>query len=133
MKIFVSYRFTGEDPNELEQTIGKIAASLRSAGHEVYSSLEDEQWFREKKRTNKEIMEHAFQQLNTSNLLLAFIRSNDKSEGMLVEIGYAIAKGKRFALALKNGVSTTSIAQMAEPFIEFDNLDDLCDKLKTAF
>ncbi len=131
MKIFLSYRFTGEDPAELKESLGKILATLRVGNkHEVYCSFEDELWFREKNRTNKEIMEHAFQKLDNSDLLLAYIKSDEKSEGMLVEIGYVVGKGKPFALALKRGVKTTSIQQMANPLIEFDTLDDLCEKLK---
>jgi nucleoside 2-deoxyribosyltransferase len=52
---------------------------------------------------------------------------------MLVEIGYALAKGKPFALALRSGVDTTSISQMAEPLIMFESLDELLGKLKEAF
>jgi nucleoside 2-deoxyribosyltransferase len=74
-------------------------------------------------------MEHAFRNLDECDFLLAYIKSDEKSEGMLVEIGYFIGKGKPFALALKRGVKTTSIAEMAEPLIEFDDLDDLCEKL----
>lgn len=133
MKIFLSYRFTGEDPVELNTNLGAIISTLRGAGHDVYCSIEDEAWFREKRHTNKEIMEHAFQNLDLCDLLLAFIKSDDKSEGMLVEIGYFMGKGKPVALALKQGVKTTSLAEMANPLIEFTDLDDLCSKLPNLF
>jgi nucleoside 2-deoxyribosyltransferase len=129
MKIFLSYRFTGEDPVELQKNLSAIIQTLRGGGYEVYCSIEDEAWFREKKHTNKEIMEHAFKIIDECDLLLAYIKSDEKSEGMLVEIGYFIGKGKPFALALKRGVKTTSIAEMAKPLIEFDALEDLCEKL----
>lgn len=129
MKIFLSYRFTGEDPVQLPITLGALIGSLRTAGHEVYCSIEDEAWFQEKKRTNKEIMDHAFAELDSSDVLLAYINSDEKSEGMLVEIGYGIAKGKKFALAVKDGVKTTSIAQMADPLIMFADTEDLSQKL----
>lgn len=131
MNILIAYRFTGEDPVELGETLGKIAGTLRSAGHYVYCSIEDETWFRAEKRTNGDIMRHAFEQLNNSDIVLAFVRSDEKSEGMLLEVGYAMGKGKRIALALKRGVKTTSIQDMADPVIEFDSVDDLCEKLKT--
>lgn len=130
MKIFLSYRFTGEDPNELKVTLGAITGALREGGHTVYCSFEDEAWFREKKHTNKEIMEHAFQKLDGAEMILAFVKSDEKSEGMLLEIGYMVGKGKSFALAIKNGVKTTSIKEMANPLIEFETIDDLCEKLK---
>lgn len=132
MKIFLSYRFTGEDPAELSTNLGAIMKTLRECGHEVYCSIEDEAWFREKKHTNKEIMEHAFKNLDECDLLLAFIKSDEKSEGMLVEIGYFLGKGKPVALALKQGVKTTSLAEMATPLIDFSDLNNLCEKLSVT-
>lgn len=127
--IFLSYRFTGEDINELTETLGKILAALRSVGHTVYCSIEDEKWFRENNRTNKEILKHALERLDKSDIILAFVKSDQKSEGMLLEIGYMMAKGRSFALALKRETKTTFLAELAEPLIEFDSIDDLCDKL----
>lgn len=132
MNIFLSYRFTGEDPKELDETLGKIASVLRSRGHEVYCSIEDEEWFREAKRTNGDIMRHAFSNLDSSDIFLAFIRREEKSEGMLVEAGYAFGKDKRVALALKRGIKTTSLHEMADPVIEFDEIEDLCEKLEAV-
>lgn len=50
-----------------------------------------------------------------------------------MEIGYTIAKGKRFALALQQDITTTSISQMADPLITFRDLDDLYAKLQETF
>ena len=127
--IFLSYRFTGEDINELTETLGKVLLTLRSVGHTVYCSIEDEKWFRENHRTNKEILKHALERLDKSDVILAFVKSDQKSEGMLLEVGYMMAKGKSFALALKRETKTTFLAELAEPLIEFDSIDDLCDKL----
>lgn len=127
--IFLSYRFTGEDINELTETLGKILSALRSVGHTVYCSIEDEKWFRENNRTNKEILKHALERLDKSDIILSFVKSDQKSEGMLMEIGYMMAKGKSFALALKRGTKTAFLAELSEPLIEFDSIDELCDKL----
>ncbi len=127
--IFLSYRFTGEDINELTEMLGKILSALRSVGHTVYCSIEDEKWFRENHRTNKEILKHALEWLDKSDIILAFVKSDQKSEGMLLEVGYMMAKGKSFALALKRGTKTTFLAELAESLIEFDSVDDLCAKL----
>ncbi|MBI5913645.1 nucleoside 2-deoxyribosyltransferase [Candidatus Azambacteria bacterium] len=127
--IYLVYRFTGEDIHELTETLGKILSVLRSVGHTVYCSIEDEKWFKENHKTNKEILNHALERLDKSDVILAFVRSDQKSEGMLLEIGYMLAKGKSFALALKRGTKTTFLAELAEPLIEFDSINDLCDKL----
>lgn len=131
-KIFLSYKFTGEDINGLNKTVGKIISTLRSIGYEVFCTLEDESWFQENKKTNREIIERAFQYLNKSDITLVFVHSNEKSEGMMIEIGYAIAKNKPIILALQRGIKTTFLAEMAKSVIEFDSIDDLCDKLGYA-
>jgi nucleoside 2-deoxyribosyltransferase len=132
-KIFLSHRFTGEDINDLRETLGKITSTLRTEGHEVYCSIEDTAWFQEQKHTNKEIMEHAFRKLDESEAIIAFIRSPERSEGMLMEIGYSLAKGKSFILAIKKDLKTMAIGEMANPLIEFETVEELCKKLKTVF
>lgn len=130
--IFLSYRFTGEDVDELTETLGKILSVLRSVGHTVYCSIEDEKWFRENNRTNKEILAHSMEQLDKSDVILAFVKSDQKSEGMLLEVGYMLAKGKPLVLALKRGIKTTFLAELATPLIEFDSTNDLCAKLSAT-
>lgn len=132
-KIFFSHRFTGEDIDNLRETLGKITSTLRAEGHEVYCSIEDTAWFQEQKHTNKEIMEHSFRKLDESEVIIAFIRSPERSEGMLMEIGYSLAKGKPFMLALKQDLKTMVLAEIANPFIEFETTEDLCKKLKAIF
>ncbi len=48
---------------------------------------------------------------------------------MLLEIGYALAKKKKFVLAIKEGVRTVFIREMANQIIEFETLDQLYSKL----
>jgi len=133
MKILIAFRFTGEDPIELKETLGKISSTFRNLGHAVYCSIEDEDDFKGQKKTNKEIMEHAFSECDTADLVFAFIRSNSMSEGMILELGYMKGKGKPFAVARKRGIWTTSIHEMADPFIEFDELEDLLQQIEQQF
>lgn len=133
MKIILAFRYTGEDPAELKVTMGAIASSLRSLGHEVYCSIEDDDDFKSEKKSNKDIMLHTYAMCDWADMLFAFIRSNEKSEGMLMEIGYMHGKGKPVALARKRGVYTTSIHEMAEPFIEFDEVEDLLESISRTF
>ena len=129
MKIFLSYRFTGEDPNVLKETIHNICSSLEKSGHGHYCSFWKEGFFNENKFTHKQILEHALQELEKSDIYLAFVKSEDKSEGMLIEAGYAIAKKKKFYLAIKKGVHTVFLREMADKVIEFEELGELYEKL----
>ncbi len=129
MKIFVSYKFTGEDPVALKQVLGDICKALTTAGYESSCSIGQEDFFLANKYTNKQIMEHALKDLNQCDVLLAFINANEKSEGMLIEVGYALAKGIPIILAKRKSVFTNSLSGISDRIIEFADLPDLNQQL----
>jgi len=129
MKLFLSYRFTGEEPAELEQTLSVLKGALEHAGHAAYCSFWDWLRFREEHYSYRQILENSFRKIESSDALLAFVKSPEKSEGMLLEIGCALAKGKPLILAIKRGIPTVFIREMAQKVIEFDTMDDLAATL----
>ena len=129
MKIFVSYKFTGEDREELKEIIGNICSSLEKAKHPSFCSFWKGDFFNENKFSHRQILEYALNELDKSDAILALVKSEEKSEGMLIEIGYALAKNKKFILAIKKGLKTTFIREMADEVIEFDDINDLTNKL----
>lgn len=126
----MSYRFTGEKTEELKSVIGNICSALEKAGHNHFCSFWRGDFFNENRFTHKQILEYALNELENSDCLLAFVKSEEKSEGMLIEIGYAIAKKKKFYLAIKKGIKTTFIREIANKIIEFETLEELYSKLK---
>jgi nucleoside 2-deoxyribosyltransferase len=130
MKIFLPYRFSGEDPKELEKTLSAIRNALEKGGHEVFCSFWSEEIFRTNGFSNGQILEYALEKLRSADTILIFIKSNEKSEGMLLETGYALALKKKKILAIKNEIPTVFLRQIADELIEFDSLDDLCGQLK---
>lgn len=131
MKIFVSCKYSGEDVVELGEIMGKIHSSLEKAGHTVFSSFGEEEMFKKKNFSNKHILEHCLRELDTSDCVLAFVKSPEKSEGMLLEVGYALAKGKRIILAIKSGIKMNFLPQIASEVIEFKTYDELYSKLES--
>ena len=129
MKVFLSYRYTGEDPAMLKETLKKLCAGLDKAGHGCFCSFWRGDFFNENKFTHKQILEYALKELDESDCLLAFVKSAEKSEGMLLEIGYALAKKKRFVLAVKKGVKTVFLREIADKVIEFKDIEELCEKV----
>lgn len=129
MKVFISYRFTGEDPVKLKLALDKVCEGLNLAGFDNYCSFGNEELFRNNSYTVKQIMEHALAELDKSDALLAFVNSDNKSEGMLIEVGYAIAKGKPVILLKRNGVSTHSLEGVSKSIIEFNSLNEISEKL----
>lgn len=72
--------------------MAKILSALRSVGHTVYCSIEDKKWFQENNKTNRDILDHALEKHEESDVVLVFVRSDQKSEGMLLEVGYTLAR-----------------------------------------
>ena len=129
MKIFLSFRFTGEDPKILVQTNKKIVNALGKSGHTVSDSMQSQDYFAANHFSNKQILEHTLQELDQADVYLAYINSDQRSEGMLIELGYALAKGKKIIVAVKKG-SRTYTPELASEVIEYENLEELYQKLE---
>jgi len=127
MKIQLAYKFTNEDENNVAETMDKVCNVLKEAGHDIYCPVLDDKLPRE---TEKQVFNHSFNKLNEADALLAVVQSENKSEGMLMEIGYMMAKGKKVIVALKQDVKHTHLRYLAHELIEFINIDDLINKLK---
>lgn len=125
MEIFISFRFTGEDFGTLQQTMSEISQALIQAGHEPYCSINDEDFFLKNNFTTRQILNHALTKLEQSDVVLAFVNSDNRSEGMLIELGYALAKRKKIILAAKKGASIHTSRSIADRVIEFENLEHL--------
>jgi len=130
MKIFISYKFTGEKIEDLKEIIGKICSSILKSGHNRYCPFNSEDFYKSNKLANRQILEHALNELDSADCILAFIKSEEKSEGMLLEIGYAKAKNKKFILAIKKGIKTTFLREIADKIIEFETIEDLTKRLE---
>lgn len=122
MRYYIAYRFTGEDPKELKETLEHLCNLISQEGHDNYCSFFDAGMVN---IGNKRVLERAFNELDKSDAMLVFIKSEHKSEGMLMEIGYALSKGKKIILLIKKGIETTFVREIADKVIEFDNLSEL--------
>ena len=130
MKFLLSYRFTGEDPVELKENVSKICSTVEEIGHEIFCSYWKADFFNENNYSHKQIMDFTLEKLDNSDACLVFINSNEQSEGMIMEVGYALAKGKKIILVIREGVKTNFIEEMSDKIIKFDNLEELNFKLK---
>jgi nucleoside 2-deoxyribosyltransferase len=128
-RLFISYRFTGEDPKELEGIISQIHEAVEKAGHDCYSTIFDSEQFANQKWSGKQIMEKAFKEIDKSDLILFFVKSSEVSQGMLVELGYSLAKKKRIILAIQREIRDIIFRRQIEEVIEFESLEDLKKKL----
>ena len=129
IRIFLAYKFTGEKFEELNAVIRQLCSALEGAGHQVFCSFWKEDFYKSRSFKPKQIFEYALNELEKSDCIIAFINSADKSEGTLLEIGYSLANKKRFILAIRKGVKTSFLRDIANDVIEFGTIDELAEKL----
>ncbi len=129
MNIFVSFRYTGEDPEERKTNLDAVCGALRTAGHVCYCSLDFEELYRREQYTNRQILEHDLEGLKQADAMVIFKHSQELSEGMLLETGHALAWKKPIFLAIKSGVKTTFLREFANRIVEFETLDELAGVL----
>lgn len=130
MKIFISYRYTGEDLSVLKEILEKITFLFESKGFSVFCSFSHNDFFKKENYSYKQILDYALMELDESDYVFALVKSSEKSEGMLLELGYSYAKGKKIILAKKEDVRTTFIQEISDQDISFNNLEDLYEKLE---
>ena len=130
-KIFISYRFTGENPEELKHTIPCIHDALERAGYGVYSTIFESNQFTNEQWSGKQIMQKAFSEIDKADEILFFVQSSDVSQGMLIELGYALARKKNTALAIQRDITKSIFRRHINQIIEFSDLRDLLEKLSS--
>ena len=128
MKLFLSFRYTGETAKNLQGFFYPVRDALIARGDEVYLSLDDLDTWGETALPMKEKFARTFRVLADSDVLLVVVRSSDRSEGMLMEVGYALAQNKPIYLAAQSGVQTY-VRDVATKVLEFTGQAELLEKL----
>ncbi len=129
MKIFITQKVSGLDREKLKQETKKIAETLKEIGHELIYIIDYPKEFVDLP-VGERLVKYAFKQMDECDVILAIIRSEDKSEGMLMEIGHIMNTDKKIILAIKPEVQNTYLRVMAEEVVEFNDFEDLLNKLK---
>jgi hypothetical protein len=129
MKIFIAYRFTGEDFNELEKILGKIKSILESKGGDIFCSLFFEEHFKNRGFSTQGIFDYCLRQLKEHGIIFFFIKSREESKGMRLELEEAIRSNKKIILAIRENLNFKEFRQAASQVIEFNELPDLYESL----
>ena len=119
--LFISFRFTGEDPAIRKQEIDFLIEKLQPTYPHIYCSLYDD-FFEQEGISYADIIERTLDMLSQSKKMLIYVKSSEKSEGMLIEVGYAIAKNIPMEVYIKKGVSTTFLRDVTDRVVEFEGL-----------
>jgi hypothetical protein len=131
MKIFVAYRYTGEDISKLEKILSKIKNILEKKGNDIFCSLFFNEHFESKKMSTNDVYKFCLEQLISHDLILFFIKSEEKSHGMELELRKAIEHKKKIVVAIQKNLCFSEYRIRASKIIEFDDLPNLFNLLKT--
>jgi nucleoside 2-deoxyribosyltransferase len=132
MKYFISYRHTGAE----EPRLGNLQNAIKEAfdtrpQDEFYSTYYNQQEFDSSNMGAADIMRFAFKIIDTNDIMLVILDSETKSEGMLIEIGYCLAKNKKIIIAKNSNINNSYCQDLADYKFDYANLEDLKQKLIT--
>ncbi len=130
MKIFITYKFADEDQTKLGEFMKSIKKTLIKSNHEMLTTFFHKEEFAENNASMRQIMDKALEYIDKSDVVLCIVKSKEKSEGQIFEVGYSIAKKKKLILAIQNGCETRWIEHYADKIIGFSSLEDLYKKLE---
>jgi nucleoside 2-deoxyribosyltransferase len=122
MRVLLSYPFTGEDVAAVEAMLQSACAGLRSAGIEPVNLAAEQQ-------EPRAAMNEAFRLMGMVDMLLVLQLSERRSEGMLMEVGYALARGLPVVAVTQDDVQRTYLPSMATVALRWQSLVDLRAKL----
>src|ERR1035437_2630057 len=126
MKTLISYKFTGETKENLENLIIPINDAFKKANIKAYCTFFDKNLAKiEKTFKPQDYTFYAFKLIDDIDFLFTVLNSDEKSEGMILEVGYCIGKKIPVIVAVKDGVNKTYLPGMANMIINWKDINDL--------
>lgn len=101
MKITISYKQTWVPKEELDEKLGKIKQVIEDIGHTSFVYHLDTSY---ENQTAKEIISKAKKEIETSDIVVAFINYPWKSEGMMQELWIAYGLNKKILVLVNKKV-----------------------------
>ena len=120
--IYLSYKQTGIDPKQLEKELKFIKNKLEAAGHKVFIYYFEENSQLPPNELNKKFL----QNIQRSEIVLAYINYPEKSEWQLLELGMAYALKKKIIILVNRKVKENYyLVYWLGKVIEFDVLENV--------
>ena len=125
MRYYIAYKFLNTDKEMLKKNLGIISDMIEREGNTTCIFYRDIQNRWAIQMSIDEVIKQAFVEVKKSDAILAFIESEEKSEWMLLEIGYAKALGKKLLLVIKRWIHLRFINALADEIIEFESIENI--------
>jgi nucleoside 2-deoxyribosyltransferase len=129
MRIYIAYKFTGQDKELLKKRLHRLADSIEQNGHETFVFYRDIVEWGTKPMERKDIMPIALKELQKSDLLLLYIEEYSKSTGVGLEVGYAKASQIPIILAAPKNEDCDYLMGLYDEFVEFEDFEDLVKQI----
>ena len=132
MKLFVSYAFTGENEMAVRARLERLRGTLTVRGVESYINIYDPlyQSLVYNHATAMEYLQIALTGMEDCDTVLVLMTSERRSEGMLMEVGAAIARQKKIILAQHaSSVGKTYLNTVADKTFIWHSEDELTEKI----
>lgn len=132
MKIYFCYKFRNyTNKTTLRKKLETISELLERQGHSTYIYWRDNQKWSivPSKEEPQSIVTKAFRQIRDSDILFAFTDTQDVSEGMLLELGYGYAIGKKIIFVTAENSLSRFVIAIANKVIEFNAFGSLINSL----
>lgn len=132
MKLFCSYAFTGEDPNEVNERMRLVVDTLEAQGHQAYCARFDETALEHSANNHIQgVFEEAFKNLADSEALVVILSSAKKSLGQIMELGAALSQKKPiYLLEHKSAIGYSYLPRLADEYLQWETEAELRDALQ---
>src|SRR3989338_8128799 len=129
MKVYLTYKFKEEEPNELKahlETFSKLVEE--STGWKTFIFFRDAQKWKTGTMTMQQVVDRAMKEIANCDAILA--EASEKARGVYFEVGYAKALGKKVIVIHKKNTEANFLEASADIKIEYENDEDLKEKLR---
>jgi nucleoside 2-deoxyribosyltransferase len=125
---YIAYKFKGTDPKELKAYLEELSKVVEeSLECKTFIFFRDMQNWGKIEMDIKEVVDKASESVGKCDFMI--IEASEKANGVYFETGYAKALEKKIIVIHKTGTEANFLESAADVSIEYENWDDLRDKL----
>jgi hypothetical protein len=133
MKTYFAYSLSGNKNKEnLKKSLIKLSDVFSKKGRETYITWRDIENWQESGWTREEMAKKALEVIKDSDEIFIFVGSPEKSEGMLIEAGFARGLGKKIILGIRKDLEYKFLRTIADEVVEFEDINNLAKKLENS-
>ena len=128
MKIYLAYKLSNRDFEEVRSRLIEVDKIVKELGHETFIFLRDIQNWKPR-GTPQEIMEKAMENMKKCDCVLTIVETQEKGEGLLLETGFMKGINKKVIVAIGKEGRANLLKGMADEVFEFEDMGEFKRKL----